>query len=381
MSNFLATYLIDIIGGYAVWITVGLLGVLVLLGIILALAKKDVFKPYLKYASLSFFFYALTMGIFLLALDIAKHYDPYYLDKNYVSKDIIGFVFIPVLITLVLVFISVGTYFFAVKNNPEKTKPLGIALSIASLLSFIVSLVLIAVYYSRNIAENEYYSGEYGELNSPLLYVSAAALIVVSVAIAFVSGRKDKTPFDSKSIAFAGVCIALSFALSYVKLWKMPQGGSVTLVSCLPIMLFSYVYGAKKGVLIGLVYGTLQSVQDPFIVHPAQFLLDYPVAYALTGLAGCLTYVKAFDKLPQLKFSVGAITGASFRFLSHVLSGVFAFGAYAKDTGATNLWAYSLAYNSVVFVDIALVVVAGIILFSSKGFNAEINKLGRSLND
>ena len=32
-------------------------------------------------------------------------------------------------------------------------------------------------------------------------------------------------------IAFGAICIAMSFALSYVRLFKLPQGGSVTLVS------------------------------------------------------------------------------------------------------------------------------------------------------
>lgn len=374
MSNFLATYLIDIVGGYAAPITVGILGALILAGVIVFLAKKDVAKTYLKYAFIGFFFYALIAGIFLLILDVIKHYDPAYLDRNYVDKDVVGFVLIPVLAAFCLVLVSVGAYFLLIKKRPETAEKVKTALSLVCLAAFVAALVLIAVYYSRHIADSEYYSGEYGELNSLMLYVSAAALIVVSVAIAFITGRKDKSGFDSRSLAFAGVSIALSFALSYVKLWKMPQGGSVTLVSCLPIMLFSFVYGAKKGLLVGLIYGTLQSVQDPFIVHPAQFLLDYPVAYALTGLAGCLTYLDAFEKLPQLKFALGAVIGAAFRFFSHVLSGVFAFGAYAKDTGATNLWAYSLAYNSVVFVDIALVIVAGIILFSSKSFNSQMRR-------
>ena len=62
------------------------------------------------------------------------------------------------------------------------------------------------------------------------------------------------------------------------------------------------------------------------------------------------------------------------RFLAHVLSGVFAFGAYALDAGQSNFWAYSLAYNSFVFVDIALVIVAGAIVLSSKAFVRQIER-------
>lgn len=39
---------------------------------------------------------------------------------------------------------------------------------------------------------------------------------------------------------------------------------------------------------VGFVYGLLQSMQDPYIIHPAQFLLDYPIAFAMAGLAGIL---------------------------------------------------------------------------------------------
>ena len=56
---------------------------------------------------------------------------------------------------------------------------------------------------------------------------------------------------------------------------------------------------------------------------------------------------------------------------------MFAFGAYAADTGATNFLTYSAIYNSYVFIDIALVVVVGIIMFSSKSFMHELKKLNQ----
>ena len=212
---------------------------------------------------------------------------------------------------------------------------------------------------------------ETGKLNSPALYISTVLLVAAAIAIAFVIDRKDKSGFDTRSIAFAGISVALSFTLSYVKLWEMPQGGSVTLASMLPIMIFAYVYGAKKGILIGFIYGLLQAVQDPYIIHPAQFFLDYPVAFGLIGFAGALRNVKALDKIPQVKFALSALIGATLRFAAHVLSGVFAFGAYAGDQ---NFLLYSLAYNSFVFVDLAIVIVVGAILFSSKGFVTEMNR-------
>jgi thiamine transporter len=139
-------------------------------------------------------------------------------------------------------------------------------------------------------------------------------------------------------------------------------------------MIFSYIYGTKKGLLVGFLYGVLQAVQDPWLIHPAQFLLDYPIAFSMVCFAGTLTDLKVLNKLPQVKFGISAIIAGSLRFFCHILSGVFAFGAYAVDSGATNFWSYSLIYNLYVFIDIALVVFAGCIILSSKAFNKEIEK-------
>ena len=67
--------------------------------------------------------------------------------------------------------------------------------------------------------------------------------------------------------------------------------------------------------------------------------------------------------------------------MSHVLSGVFAFGAYALDLGKNNFFLYSLAYNSFVFIDLLIVIVAGVILFSSKGFVNELSKFSPVSDD
>ena len=158
-------------------------------------------------------------------------------------------------------------------------------------------------------------------------------------------------------------------------MFKLPFGGSVTLVSMLPIMVFAYVYGIKKGLIVGLVYGLLQALQDPFIVHGAQFLLDYPIAFAMTGFAGILSKWKRIDNLPQIKFAISAFIGGGLRYVAHVLSGVFAFGAYALDAGAENIWTYSIIYNTYVLIDVILVTVVGAIVFSSKNFRNEVEKL------
>jgi hypothetical protein len=81
-----------------------------------------------------------------------------------------------------------------------------------------------------------------------------------------------------------------------------------------------------------------------------------------------------FIKNQPLNFAISVSIGAILRFVCHVLSGVFAFGEYALDAGASNLLVYSLAYNSFVFIDLALVIVVGVMLFSSKTFIKELEK-------
>jgi len=228
-----------------------------------------------------------------------------------------------------------------------------------------------AVYHKKYVVGDGYYTdSNHGKLNSPLLNVSALILVVISIGGGFLFSKNDKRPFDAKAIAFAGICISISFALSYIK-FGLPQGGSITLVSLLPIMVFSYVYGTKKGVFVGLIYGVLQAVQDPWLLHPAQFLLDYPIAFSMVGFAGIFKNRNFAKKSPQVGFVMGGLVCGILRYTSHVLSGVFAFGAYAADKGK-NFLLYSLAYNSFVFVDLAIVLIVGAMVFSSKVFQKTI---------
>ena len=171
----------------------------------------------------------------------------------------------------------------------------------------------------------------------------------------------------------AAICIAMSFALSYIAPIHMPYGGSVTIASLVPLMIYSYMFGTKKGALAGAVYGLLQVIQDPWIIHPAQLLLDYPIAFAGIGLAGMFAHVKSLKKVPQVQFLLGALIAGVLRFTAHLFSGVFAFSENAPDV---NAWIYSLGYNSAyVFPDIAICIVVGAIVFSSKAFMRQVKRL------
>ena len=139
-------------------------------------------------------------------------------------------------------------------------------------------------------------------------------------------------------MAMGAVCIALSSVLSMIKIWEMPQGGSITAASMLPLMLFSYVYGMGPGCLVGALYGVLQFIIEPYFLSLPQMLLDYPIAFGMMGLAGL------FSKMDNenLGLTVGVVLASVGRFVAAVLSGVIFFAEYAGDQ---NPWVYSIVYN------------------------------------
>jgi thiamine transporter len=143
----------------------------------------------------------------------------------------------------------------------------------------------------------------------------------------------SKTIFETRVIAETAVFVAFSTALSFVKLFSLPQGGSVTAASMVPVLWLALRRGAKIGLFACTVYGLVQLVVEPYIVHPAQVLLDYPIAFGALGLAGF------FQKRPFLGINIG-IAG---RFLAHFVSGIIFFATYAPE--GMHPIIYSALYN------------------------------------
>ncbi|AZO95221.1 energy-coupled thiamine transporter ThiT [Iocasia frigidifontis] len=139
-----------------------------------------------------------------------------------------------------------------------------------------------------------------------------------------------------------GLAVALSVVLNFFRLWKMPQGGSVSL-EMMPILIIALRWGGFPGMLTGFIYGLAQLMFDAYIVHPVQLLLDYPVAYMLLGLAGFIVIKNRSQRLFYCTAFAGVLIGGLGRFLSHLLSGVIFFGHYAPE--GQNVWLYSTIYN------------------------------------
>jgi thiamine transporter len=153
-----------------------------------------------------------------------------------------------------------------------------------------------------------------------------------------------------------GLSIALAAVLQLIAVWQLPQGGSYSLTMA-PIFVVAVLRGPSVGLTAGALYGVVDFLIKPYPpLHPAQWILDYPLAYALVGLAG-------FASLRWLQLSAerrsgaafwtaivpGVVLGALGRYASHVLSGLVFFSSYAIEAGQAPL-IYSLAYNSFVLV-------------------------------
>jgi thiamine transporter len=145
--------------------------------------------------------------------------------------------------------------------------------------------------------------------------------------------NETKAIFSTKIIAEIVVFVALATVLSYIKIFSLPQGGSVTAASMVPILWLALRRGPKIGLFAATVYGLVQLVVEPFIFHPAQVLLDYPIAFGMLGLAGF------FQKRPFLGVNVGILG----RFLAHFTSGIIFFADYAPEGMHPAI--YSAVYN------------------------------------
>ena len=146
-----------------------------------------------------------------------------------------------------------------------------------------------------------------------------------------------------KLIVFSAAAIALATVISVViKLPSLPNGGSTTLFSMLIMCLIGYWFGPAAGIISGLAYGILQFITGPYVVHPAQVLLDYPLAFGALGLSG-------FFYKKKNGLILGYLLGTFGRFFFHEVSGFIFYTTYV-DTFKGNvaaLWAstvYNLSY-------------------------------------
>lgn len=189
------------------------------------------------------------------------------------------------------------------------------------------------------------------------LSIAALVLIVAVVIILCFVARKMNT----RNIVFAGITIALSFCLSYIKVTPVTYGGSVTLASMIPVMIYAYFYGFGPGLLCGVCHGLLQFIQSPYVLTPVTFILDYLLAFASIAIVPLFKFIKN----KPVSLLVGITVAYAARFLFHFVSGIIYYnmGAIWVDLPTDTAFIYSFLYQCVYLIpDWIIAAVVGIIL-------------------
>ena len=210
-------------------------------------------------------------------------------------------------------------------------------------------------------------------------WISVGGVIALLTLIALI-GRLRKNRSSAKEVAFAGICVAMSFTLAVLKAPIFVQtGGSVTLASFVPIMIYAYAFGPTKGFVVGLIHGLLNFIEDPYILSPATFVFDYLLAFMSVGVMGF------FGKMPRkerevLPIVLGAVCVFSLRFVSHLLSGMIFFDAFGASSGfpawaSTNSFVYSLIYQCTYIPADALIATMVLVFLAKKGVLDNLTKL------
>lgn len=336
------------------YLAVALVAAFIVVGLLVWFFKREKFNDYKKYAIGIATGFAITMVVVFAYVKFQCNID-----------DMQAKLFYPILATLITAVAGAIAMLVSSLFNDKAVK-ISLIVTAALLLGcFIATMVLMAQYYG-DIAEY------YPNANLVGMIVSAVVFMVIMVVMWFVGDKRKMS--DTRSIVYGAISIALSFALSYAKLFKLPQGGSVTFASLLPLMVYCCMFGTRRGLVVCTIYGVLQALQDAFIIHPMQFLLDYPLAFGLIGVSGIFMEKGVFKEKKIVAFLLGGIIAVVLRYACHVCSGVFAFADYADLDKYGSAIVYSMAYNSFTFVDMALALVAGSTLFASKSFTALMQK-------
>lgn len=152
--------------------------------------------------------------------------------------------------------------------------------------------------------------------------------------------------YSTKILTEAGIVLALSYVLNeFGKIYEMPQGGSVTLASMLPLIIYAIRWGVVQGLFTGFAFSLLNIITSKHLYSAPQVFLDYILAFTIIGLAGLAlgkNKKSIFTYLPSI------VIAFLIRFASHTLSGILFFNVNFKA---------SALYNSFLVPDFLICVV------------------------
>ncbi|MCQ2431097.1 MAG: energy-coupled thiamine transporter ThiT [Clostridia bacterium] len=173
------------------------------------------------------------------------------------------------------------------------------------------------------------------------------------------------------------IMVALSVVLSMIKIYKLPLGGAVTLLSMLPVAVFSIRRGLGWGLTGGFLYAAIQMFLDlgeviSWGLTPAALIgclvFDYLLAFTVIGLAGM------FRNHGVGGMAAGTAIALFLRFCSHLVSGTLIFDVWMPEEWS-NPFIYSVVYNgSYMLPEIIFTVIAAIILTKTPAFKQLLKK-------
>lgn len=173
--------------------------------------------------------------------------------------------------------------------------------------------------------------------------------------------KSSKRRLYTRMLCEGAVMVALALVLNQLKIFRLPNGGSITL-EMLPIFFYAVRWGVSPGLLAGFAFGLLQMFIDGAVAWGWQsLLLDYLVAFTPLGLAGLF-------KGKNWGIFAGTVLGSVVRFIVHFISGITIYAIVAPtelfNMTFTSPWMYSLAYNgSYMAIDMALCLVVFALLY------------------
>ncbi len=178
----------------------------------------------------------------------------------------------------------------------------------------------------------------------------------------------------TKRLCVTAILIALSSVLSLLKVYEMPLGGSVTLLSMVPIVMVPLMYGTFWGLVGAFMYSVVQLMFGIFIdgllgwglslgYVIGAIIFDYILAYTVLGFAGI------FKKKGVIGIIFGIVLAMIFRFLSHLVSGGIFFASWCEWD---SVWIYSICYNGAYMLpEMIITTIAAVLIFK----NPQIKKL------
>ena len=169
-----------------------------------------------------------------------------------------------------------------------------------------------------------------------------------------------------QKLTFSAIMIALSSVLSLIKVVQMPLGGSVTLLSMVPVCMIGIMYGTAYAILPCFVYGIIQIFLGQVFswgLTPLSLIacifIDYILAYTSMSLSGL------FRKNKKWGVFAGVALACVARLAFHILSGRVLFASFEVFN---NPLLYSVCYNGAYMLPELVITCIGTFLLTKVKF-------------